>query len=159
MAMIATTIISSIKVKPADERWRDMVDSPWKSPGSSTFCTARRSFSVHCVTIPPVDVVSASSEVGTQRPSLAGAGGAASFPERGRHDAPQLRRHALGLAGASQIAASREQGVVARLLAGRSPVLTTYLLRPGREPSETLARFIERVGGVERPQPGIDPAT
>src|SRR6185312_12276170 len=33
MAMIATTIINSIKVKPADRRWRDMVDSPWKSSG------------------------------------------------------------------------------------------------------------------------------
>jgi hypothetical protein len=63
------------------------------------------------------------------------------------------------LAGASQIAASREQGVVARPLAGRSPVLTAYLLRPGREPSETLARFIKRIASVERPQPGIDPAT
>lgn len=61
---------------------------------------------------------------------------------------------ALGLAGASQIAASREQGVVARPLAGRSPKLTTYLLRLGREPSQTLARFIERVGGIESPDGG-----
>ncbi len=52
---------------------------------------------------------------------------------------------ALGLAGASQLAACREQGVVARPLAGCSPVLTTYLLRPNAEPSETLVRFIERV--------------
>src|SRR3546814_2551131 len=51
---------------------------------------------------------------------------------------------ALGLAGASQIAASREQGVIARPLAGRTPMLTTYLLRRGNEPSEVLARFIER---------------
>ena len=65
----------------------------------------------------------------------------------------------LGLAGASQIAASREQGVVARPLAGRSPVLTTYLLRLDHEPSETLARFIERIASVERSQSGIDPAT
>jgi DNA-binding transcriptional LysR family regulator len=63
---------------------------------------------------------------------------------------------ALGLAGASQIAASREQGVVARPLAGRSPVLTTYLLRLDRDPSETLARFIERVGGIESPDGGAD---
>jgi hypothetical protein len=27
--MIATTIISSISVKPAAMRWRVMVDSPW----------------------------------------------------------------------------------------------------------------------------------
>ena len=56
---------------------------------------------------------------------------------------------ALGLAGAANIAASREPGVVARPLAGRSPVLTTYLLRPAGEPSETLSRFIDRVRSVE----------
>lgn len=36
---------------------------------------------------------------------------------------------ALGLAGGPHIAASREPGVVARPLAGRSPMLLTYLLR------------------------------
>ncbi|MBG4116803.1 LysR family transcriptional regulator [Pseudomonas aeruginosa] len=56
---------------------------------------------------------------------------------------------AFGLAGASQIAASREQGVVARPLAGRTPMLTTYLLRRGNEPSEVLARFIERTSTLE----------
>lgn len=56
---------------------------------------------------------------------------------------------ALGLAGASQIAASREPGVVARPLAGRTPMLTTYLLRLDGEPSQPLARFIERVSTVE----------
>lgn len=58
---------------------------------------------------------------------------------------------ALGLAGASQIAASREQGVVARPLAGRTPMLTTYLLRPYEEPSEVLARFIERTSFLDPP--------
>jgi len=58
---------------------------------------------------------------------------------------------ALGLAGKSQIAASREQGVVARQLAGHSPMLTTYLLRPDAEPSQTVARFIERVEAMESP--------
>jgi DNA-binding transcriptional LysR family regulator len=58
---------------------------------------------------------------------------------------------ALGLAGASQIAASRETGVVARPFAGRHPKLTTYLLRVDKEPSETLACFIERVGAIELP--------
>ena len=67
---------------------------------------------------------------------------------------------ALGLTGASHIAASREQGVIARPLAGRSPLLTTYLLRLEGEPSETLARFIERVQAIEvsegsRPTPGL----
>lgn len=56
---------------------------------------------------------------------------------------------ALGLAGASQIIASREPGVVARPLAGRSLMLTTYLLRLDSEPSNVLARFIERVGATE----------
>lgn len=58
---------------------------------------------------------------------------------------------ALGLAGASQITASREPSVVARPLAGGSHKLTTYLLRVGGEPSDALARFIERVYAVEPP--------
>ncbi len=58
---------------------------------------------------------------------------------------------ALGLAGASQIAASREPSVVARPLAGRSHMLTTYLLRVDGEPSDPLARFIERVYAIEPP--------
>lgn len=53
---------------------------------------------------------------------------------------------ALALAGASQIASSREPNIVARPLAGRAPTLTTYLLRLDAEPLEVLARFIERVG-------------
>ena len=52
---------------------------------------------------------------------------------------------ALGLAGAAHIASSREPGVVGRPLAGKSPMLTTYLLRRDAEPSQALARFIERV--------------
>ncbi|MBJ9993783.1 LysR family transcriptional regulator [Pseudomonas sp. S33] len=68
---------------------------------------------------------------------------------------------ALGLTGAAHITASREQGVVARPLMGRSPLLTTYLLRPDSEPSEMLARFIERAHAIEspegsRPTAGID---
>lgn len=56
---------------------------------------------------------------------------------------------ALGLAGAAHIASSREPGVVARPLAGRSPMLTTYLLRRDAEPSQMLARFIERLASME----------
>ena len=52
---------------------------------------------------------------------------------------------ALGLAGTAHIAASREPGVVGRPLAGRSPMLTTYMLRRDTEPSQALARFIERL--------------
>ena len=68
----------------------------------------------------------------------------------------------LGLTGYAHIAASREQGVVARPLAGRSPILTTYLLRPEGDPSDTLDRFIKRVQAIEspetsRPTPRIDP--
>lgn len=59
---------------------------------------------------------------------------------------------ALGLAGASQIAASREPSVVARPLAGRSHMLTTYLLRVDSEPSDALARFIERVLVIDPPR-------
>lgn len=59
---------------------------------------------------------------------------------------------ALGLAGSSHIHTSRESGVVARPLAGRAPTLTTYLLRLADEPSETLARFIERVHSIKSPE-------
>lgn len=60
--------------------------------------------------------------------------------------------YALGLAGASHIAASRESGVVARPLASRVPPLTTYLLRLDGEPSDELARFIARVQAIDSPE-------
>lgn len=56
---------------------------------------------------------------------------------------------ALGLASASRIASSREQGIVARPLAGKPPMLSTYLLRPDAEPSKMLARFIKRVTFID----------
>lgn len=59
---------------------------------------------------------------------------------------------ALGLAGAPHIAGSREPGVVARPLAGRSPMLTTYVLHREGESSDVLARFIERVQAIESPE-------
>ncbi len=65
---------------------------------------------------------------------------------------------ALGLAGASQIAASRESSVVARPLDGGSHMLTTYLLRVAGEPSDALARFIDRVYAVEPPNGKISAA-
>ncbi|MBH1638336.1 LysR family transcriptional regulator [Stenotrophomonas maltophilia] len=58
---------------------------------------------------------------------------------------------ALGLTSAAHIVASRETGVVARPLAGHSPLLTTYLLCPPGEPREALARFIERVRTIGLP--------
>lgn len=56
---------------------------------------------------------------------------------------------ALGFAAELQLATSREPGIVARPLAGKSPTFTTYMLRPDAEPSQALARFIERVGRLE----------
>lgn len=56
---------------------------------------------------------------------------------------------ALGLAGEAHIASSREPGVVARRLVGKPPMLATYLLRRDAEPSEMLARFIERVAFID----------
>lgn len=58
----------------------------------------------------------------------------------------------LGLVSARHMAANREVGVVARPLAGRTPLLTTYLLRPAGETSEVLTRFIERVQAIESPE-------
>lgn len=71
---------------------------------------------------------------------------------------------ALGLTGAPHIMASRESGVVARPLAGRSPLLTTYVLRREGEFSEVLSRFIERVQAIESPDdiratPPLEPDT
>lgn len=53
--------------------------------------------------------------------------------------------YALALVGASQVVACRNPDVIGRPLAGRSPMLTTYLLRRDADPSETLNRFIDRV--------------
>ena len=58
---------------------------------------------------------------------------------------------ALALASASQIAASRESGIVARPLKESSLRLITYLLRQDAEPSESLKRFIKLVDALEQP--------
>lgn len=60
---------------------------------------------------------------------------------------------ALGLAGAAHISFSREPDVVGRPLAGQPPMLATYLLRRDAEPSQALARFIERLASL-----GLDDA-
>ena len=52
--------------------------------------------------------------------------------------------YALALVGASQVAACRTADVTSRPLAGLSPRLNTYLLRPDKAASEPLARFIGR---------------
>lgn len=59
---------------------------------------------------------------------------------------------AIGLAGASQIAASPDPGVVARPVSGGSYVLTTYLLRANSEPSDAFNRLIERVFAINPPR-------
>ncbi|ANC42935.1 LysR family transcriptional regulator [Pandoraea pnomenusa] len=56
---------------------------------------------------------------------------------------------ALGLAGTAHIASNREPGVVGRPLAGKPPMLMTYLLRRDAEPSEMLDRFIERLAFLD----------
>src|SRR3546814_9101187 len=66
---------------------------------------------------------------------------------------------ALGLAGGAHIAFSRELGVVARPLAGQPPLLTTYLLRRDAEPSQLLARFIERLESMESHDPDWPPSS
>lgn len=57
--------------------------------------------------------------------------------------------YGLGFASASQITVYRHPKVVVRPLAGRTLVLTTYLLHPDVEPSGQLSRFIDRVNPVE----------
>lgn len=52
--------------------------------------------------------------------------------------------YGIGLAPAAQIVAFRPLGVVMRPLAGLSPQLTTYLLRPRAEASDSLSRFAQR---------------
>lgn len=69
-----------------------------------------------------------------------------------------LAGFAIGLTGASHIVANRESGVVARPLAGLSPMLTTYLLRRTDEASEVLSRFIERARAIDLPE-GARPAS
>lgn len=56
---------------------------------------------------------------------------------------------ALGLAGTAHIASCRELGIVGRPLAGKPPMLSTYLLCRDAEPSQMLARFIERVTFID----------
>lgn len=61
---------------------------------------------------------------------------------------------ALGLAGESYITACHELGVVARPLAKISPMITTWLLRPGGDPSEIVTRFIRRATSIDLPAKG-----
>jgi hypothetical protein len=57
--------------------------------------------------------------------------------------------YGLGFARASHIAFCRYPEIVARPLAGKAQVLTTYLLRVNSEPSDPLNRFITRALAAE----------
>lgn len=61
--------------------------------------------------------------------------------------------YGLGFASEAQIAVCRNPEVIVRPLAGRSPMLTTYLLRRDTEPSEQLSRFIDRVSPLDGQAP------
>ena len=57
--------------------------------------------------------------------------------------------YGLSFASESHMMVCRHPEVVARPLAGRPIMLTTYLLRPNTEPSEPLSRFVARVVAAE----------
>lgn len=63
---------------------------------------------------------------------------------------------ALALVGVSQIAATRESGIVARPLNGRPTMLTTWILTRDAEPSSHLASFIDRVCTLDTPLEKFD---
>lgn len=67
--------------------------------------------------------------------------------------------YALALVGASHFTAYQHPDVVCRPLAGRPPMLTTWLLRRDVDPSETLARFIDRVSPMGPPAPAAPTPT
>lgn len=52
--------------------------------------------------------------------------------------------YGLGFSTAAHVSTSHHPEIVTRPLAGRMPVLTTYLIQRNGEPSEALQRFVER---------------
>ncbi|MFF6656537.1 LysR family transcriptional regulator [Pseudomonas aeruginosa] len=56
----------------------------------------------------------------------------------------------LGFTTEAHVSACSHPDIVTRPLAGRSPMLTTYLLRRATEPTEQLQHFIERVQPTKR---------
>lgn len=62
--------------------------------------------------------------------------------------------YGLSFANKSHMMVCRHPEVVARPLAGRPLMLTTYLLRPNTEPSEPLSRFVARVVAAENSNSG-----
>jgi DNA-binding transcriptional LysR family regulator len=65
--------------------------------------------------------------------------------------------YGIGLTNATHIGEFRHPGIVARPLAGRAVMSTTYLLRPDVEPSEQLRLFIDRVKPDQGAPPGKKP--
>lgn len=54
----------------------------------------------------------------------------------------------LGFATEANVSTCNHPDIVTRPLAGRSPLLTTYLLRRDTDPPEQLRRFIERINPI-----------
>lgn len=54
----------------------------------------------------------------------------------------------LGFATEAHLSTCNHPAIVTRPLAGRTPLLTTYLLRRNTEPPQELSRFIERINPV-----------
>lgn len=59
--------------------------------------------------------------------------------------------YGIGFAVSSQVQALNRPDIATRPLAGTSPMLSTYLVRRGGEPSEALKRFIDRVKRLSAP--------
>ncbi|CAM5792200.1 LysR family transcriptional regulator [Ottowia pentelensis] len=66
--------------------------------------------------------------------------------------------YGIGFAIASQVQALNRPDIATRPLAGTPPILSTYLVRRGGEPSEPLARFIKRVKSMSK-APNGEPST
>jgi DNA-binding transcriptional LysR family regulator len=64
--------------------------------------------------------------------------------------------YGLSFAAESHMMVCRHPEVVARPLAGRPLMITTYLLRPNTEPSEPLSRFVTRVVAEENSNASAD---
>lgn len=64
--------------------------------------------------------------------------------------------YGIGFAIAAQVQALQRNEIATRPLAGKMPMLSTYLLRRQGEPSEPMKRFMMRVRGMS-PAQGSDP--
>ena len=67
--------------------------------------------------------------------------------------------YGIGLTNRVHVKDGRHAGAVARPLTGRAVMLTTYILRPDREPSGPLRRFIKRATSERNSSKSGDAAT